>query len=113
MLFKVTKQYGRGAEIIAGSFSALSKAHEFMQHEAKKDAHMKIQALYRIYEFDEVIDELDSMKLDATPHHKQQEQQGGAGAGKSSGFRPTPLSVAPKPKGSVHHSKEDDEEKDK
>lgn len=112
MLYKVTKQYGRGAETIAESFNALSKAKEFMQNEAKKDAQMKIQSHYRIYEFDEVVDELDSAKLDATPEYKKQEQQSG-GAGKGAGFRPTPLGTSPKPKGSTHQQQDDEGDKKK
>ncbi len=110
MLFKVTKQYGRGTETIAESFSALAKAREFMQHEAKKDVQMKIQTIYRIYEFDEVVDELDTSKMEAESAPKQPEQQGG-GAGKGAGFRPTPLGTAPKPKGSTHYQKDDEEDK--
>lgn len=113
MLFKVTKQYGRGTEIIANSFSDLVKARDFMHAEAKKDAHMKIQATYRLYEFDEVMETVDTAKLDSTPHHKQAEQADAAGAGRQSGFRPTPLGVSPKPKGSVHHQKDDKEDEDK
>jgi hypothetical protein len=109
MLFKVTKQYGRGAETIAESFSDLAKARAFMQHEAKKDAQMKIQTLYRIYEFDEVVEELDTAKMDTTP--QQSEQNSDSSAGKGAGFRPTPLGTSPKPKGSVHQKPDDEEEK--
>lgn len=110
MLFKVTKQYGRGAEIIANSFQEQAKARKFMLDEAAKDAHMKIQATYRLYEFDEVIEEVDTSKLDAVPHHKQAEATGGAGAGQQSGFRPTPLATAPKPKGSLHQKSDEEED---
>lgn len=113
MLFKVTKQYGRGTETIAESFSVLAKAREYMQREANKDALMKTYPVYRLYEFDEVIDEIDTAKLDTTPHHQQQQAQqaSGSGAGQSSGFRPTPLGMAAKPKGSIQQSKLDDEDK--
>jgi len=59
-----------------------------------------------------VLEELDSGKLDATPHHRQQEHQGGA-AGQGSGFRPTPLTTAPKPKGSMQQQNDQNDEKKK
>ena len=114
MSYNITKQFGTGREIPDRNFTKLDEAKIYVQQSAESDAAMKINCIYRIYEFDDVVHEVNSAKIDLSS--KPADSAGSSSAGKGSGatFNPTPFAVSAKPKGAVQHWKNDPEEdKDK
>ncbi|EKD70392.1 MAG: hypothetical protein ACD_46C00544G0004 [uncultured bacterium] len=109
-MYKVTKQYGRGSEIFAQSFSKLADATSFMQLAVEADAAMKVNVIYRLYEFDEVIKEIDSSKMELAARENSQ-----SGQGKTSGatFKPTPFEMSPRPRSTPPKWLHDEEDKNK
>ena len=113
MSYKVKKQYARGAETFCESFKQLADAKKFMNEKLSEDASMSIKVIYRLYDaVDELIEEVDASNFDPA---STSGDQGSQGAGKSAGFRPTPLNTAPRPAGMPHSwiKGEDDDKKDK
>lgn len=112
MLYHVTKQYGHGAEIKCNSFKTLHEAKQFVDENIKAEAAMKIEVVYRIKEFDDVIEAFDSTKLSL---HDEPTNESPSDSGKSSEavFRPSPLQSALKPAGMQQNwvNPKDDEEK--
>lgn len=111
MFYKVTKKYGQGPETPGESFKTLDEAVAFAQQSAESDAAMKIQTIYRIYEFDDLLREIDSTKIEIGGKQDQAEQSS-QGAGQTSGFRPTPLNTAPRPKGAIQPWDKKDKDED-
>jgi hypothetical protein len=108
MIYKITKQYGKGKEISDRQFSTLKEAKDYMQQNAESDAAMKTQVIYRVYEFDEVVYEVDSSKIDISSQFSSGDSSGGKSS--SATFRPTPLATAPRPAGMPPKSIIDPEE---
>jgi hypothetical protein len=98
-MYKITKQYGKSKEMTDKSFSTLKEAKDYVQSSAESDASMKIAVIYRLYEFDEVIHELDTTKIVLSNLQSSSESSAGAKSSSAS-FRPTPLATSPSPKGS-------------
>lgn len=99
MPYKVTKQYGRGLETIAQRFKNIDEAKRFMLQSAESDAAMKVQCVYRLYDFDDVIDTLDSTKIDLSSKTTDSSDAGSQGKTSSATFRPSPLQTTPRPPG--------------
>jgi len=111
MHFKVKKQFGRGKETLTAQFADQADARLFIQVRLATDAKMKIEAVYKLYEFDDLIEEFDAEKLQSAA---SKEESGSQGKGSTSGFRPTPFSTSPKPSGmpSKWSSSQDEDEDD-
>lgn len=108
MIYSVTKKYETGSEQPCKKFNTLEEARAFTHEAAETDARMKIKVTYRIYEFDEVIDTIESDKVCLSSSESASSSQG-RGAGSS----PTPFATAPQPKGSMPKwatNKEDEDE---
>lgn len=116
-MYKVTKQYGRGAEInMGGRFNNLVEAKAFVDKHIMEDALMNVKVIYKIYEFDELLSEYDSSKVN-TAAARTSDEQGSQGKGSTASFRPTPLNTSPRPPGTppkwIHDADEDKEDKEK
>jgi hypothetical protein len=98
MLYHVTKQYGRSPEIKCNSFKTLAEAKQFVDENIQGEVAMKIEVIYRIKEFDDVIEAFDSTKISL---HDEPANESSTSTGKNSEavFRPSPLQSALKPAG--------------
>ena len=110
MRYQVKKQYQRGSETACGQFTKIEAAREFMLKAAKADAELKVSLIYRLYDFDELLEEIDTSKL-TTEAASPTESAGSAGKGQSASFRPTPLNMTPRPKGTPPNWLKDEEDK--
>lgn len=115
MRFKVKQRYGRGPETQLGEFKTVEEARTFLNKKIENDVAMKLNVIYRIYDFDEMIDEQDTSKIDASQLFRPSETSGSSqgSQGKGATFRPTPLNTSLKPKGMPSNWKDEDEDKDK
>lgn len=116
MIYKVTKQFsaGGGKEQPLRQFKSLAEAKSFASESAEGDAVMKIQAVYRVYEFDDLLATIDSNNIQ--PTSKSSDAGGSQGMGSGARFSPTPLEMSPRPKGTaprVWSEDKDDKNKDK
>jgi hypothetical protein len=113
MIYKTTKQFARGPEIILESFREYSEAEHFVQIKLSEDIQYKVQATYRIYEFDEVMKEFTQKdaKIPGAPPSSSSQAASGQ-AGKKQVFSPTPFNTKPQPGGLPRSSiiEMDDEE---
>lgn len=109
MQYKITKQFGTGREVADKTFTTLFEATEHVQQCAEADAAMKVKTVYRVYEFDEVIHEVNSATVVLS---SPSSESSGSGSGKGSGisFNPSPLMTSAKPKGAIQHWKKNDED---
>lgn len=107
MIYSVTKKYEAGSEQPCKKFNTLEEARAYMQESAETDARMKIRVTYRIYEFDEVIDTVDSMMVKLT---SSSSESSSGSRGHGAGFKPTPLETSPRPKGTAPHWFNDEDE---
>lgn len=116
MIYKVTKQFSGGREQPCQQFKTLKEAKDHATTAAAENALMKINVIYRVYEFDDLIDTVDSSKVVPTETTSGSSDDE-AGGGKQSGatFQPTPFAKAPQPKGSPPKwlIDPDEDEKDK
>lgn len=112
MIYKVTKQFGGGKEQPTQQFKSLEDAKTFATEGAEADAAMKIQAVYRVYEFDDLLETIDSSKITAS---SKSGDTSSSARGQSSGarFSPTPLEMSPRPKGTAPKVWSDDSKDDK
>lgn len=117
MQYKVTKQYQRGIEQLAKTFTGESDARAYIEKHAAENASMKIQVTYRLYDFDDLMAEIDSSKVTSqSSTSPSAESSGAAGKGSGANFRPTPLPMAPRPSGMPQNwrsDKDDEDEKGK
>jgi hypothetical protein len=112
MQYKVTQQYQRGLEQSAKTFVKEADARAYMQEQLAYNASMKIQVVFRLYDFDDVMAEMDSTNF--KPEAAASGESSGASSGKSSGanFRPSPLQTSLRPGGMPNNWKDDDKKKD-
>jgi hypothetical protein len=108
MIYKVTKQYGAGREMPCDQFKDLASAQAFVQEKIREDISLKIKAIYRIYEWDDLLQAFDSETTEISP-----QSDGSQGQGKGASFRPTPLNSSPRPPGMPHHWLKDDDKSGK
>lgn len=113
MTFKVTKQFGSGAgrEQSCGQFKTADKAKVFAIECAESDAAMKIQTIYRIYDFDDLVGTITSNDVQA--ESKPSESSGSQGQKSGASFRPSPLQTAPRPSGMPANNWVEPDEDDK
>ncbi len=101
MIYKVTKQYGQGLEGPADAFKTLEEAKAFVQSAAAQDAAMKIKVVYKVYEFDDLLHEVDSSHLVLSVSNQQSEDDSGQGQQSGAHSRPNPLGTTLQPKGAL------------
>lgn len=106
MRFRVTNQYSKGPEDILAEFKNQQDAESFITNKAGYDNAMKVKVIYRLYDTFELVKEYDSAEV-------QESSSASSGSGKSSGFRPSPLSTTPTPPGLPKKWWNDDEEEKK
>lgn len=112
MHFKITAQYAGARELpLNESFNDINKARAFIANKMHENAALKLKVIYRLYEWDDLLQEFDPAKIDlsATSGDSSSSQ----GQAKGASFRPSPLQSAPRPAGIPHSSFKDDEDKDK
>lgn len=113
MQYKVTQQYQRGIEQLAKTFTRESDARAYIQEHATVNASMKIQVTYRLYDFDDLLAEVDSSKLtSASTTSAGSDAPGSTGKGSGANFRPTPLPMAPRPSGMPQNWRSDKDDED-
>lgn len=114
MQYKVTQQYQRGSEQLAKTFVRAEDAWVYIKAQAEAQAAMKIQVIYRLYDFDDIIGELDSStyKPEASAPDAGS-ASGAAGKGNQEVFRPSPLATAPRPSGMPQNWRKPEDDKDK
>ena|SRR3990167_4165648 len=116
MTYKVTKQFmaSAGREQPCGQFKTEKEAKEFAVESAESDAAMKIQTVYRIYDFDDLMATINSNSIQS---EMKSTDASGDSQGQKSGasFRPSPLQTAPRPSGMPANNwvKPEDGDKDK
>lgn len=114
MQYKVTQQYQRGSEQLAKTFVREADAWAYIKDQAVIQSSMKIQVIYRLYDFDDIIGELDSSTYQPEAEGSGGESSaGGAGKESQAVFRPSPLATAPRPSGMPQNWRPAEDEKDK
>lgn len=115
MQYKVTHQFQRGIEQFDKNFVKEADARAYMEDKLSQNASMKIQVVFRLYDFDDIIAEIDSVNYKPQQAQDKANESSASGAGKGSGmaFRPTPLSTSPRPKGMPQNWRPKDEEEEK
>lgn len=112
MHYKVTSQYVGAREIDAEQFSDLNKAKAFIENKLRENANLKLKVIYRLYEWDDLIQEFDPSKMEEMTGSSG--ESGSQGKGQGARFSPTPLQTSPRPPGMPPSSfKDDDDDKKK
>ncbi len=111
MLYKVKKQYARGASTLVAEFDTMNDAKLFIAANLAEDARLKVKAMYQLLEGMDVIEEFTEAELPST---SSTESSGGAsgGQGQRSSFQPTPFNATPRPPGMPHSWIKDDDTKE-
>jgi hypothetical protein len=115
MGYEVKQQFGnRGPEKLMGEFRTIDEARKFAFDKLKADAIYKINSIYRISQFDEIIEEWTPDKWQKIADQQQSsyldEQNSSSGAKSQSSFRPSPLQSSPRPAGVPASSFKDEED---
>lgn len=110
MLYKVTKQYGRGTETRIAEFNDTNDAKKFIQEKLAEDARLKVKATYRLLEGMDVLEEFTESQVTDTSSSSSSSSSGGAG--QRSSFQPTPFNATPRPPGMPHNWIKDEDNKD-
>lgn len=115
MTYRVTKQYGRGADIFCQDFKNLKDAQAFIAENLDNDIKMNVAIIYKIAEFGEVIKTYDAKNYAeiADLNTSAQAESGAGGKGSGASFQPTPFSTTAKPKGAPQNWVKDEDDKDK
>lgn len=113
MLYKVKKQYGRGASQLVAEFDDMEDAKLFIRAHLKEDARLKVKAAYQLLEGIDLIEEFTEAEQSVSDSSSSGESSSGGGQGKRSSFQPTPFNATPRPPGSPHNWIKDEDEDDK
>ncbi|MEO9204121.1 MAG: hypothetical protein ABI296_00220 [Gammaproteobacteria bacterium] len=111
MLYRVTKQYGRGTETPVAEFNDLEEAKLFINGKLLEDERVKVKATYRLFEGMDLVNEFSESWLKSSSSDDEGSASGATGAGRSSGFQPTPFNTAPRPTGLPHNWVKDEDGK--
>lgn len=117
-MIKLTKQFVAGGgkeQPVSKSFKNMDEAKSFAHECLQSDAAMRIQTVYRIYDFDDLVATIDASTVVT---QSSASDASGSSQGQSSGarFSPSPLQNAPRPPGMPANNwvvPKDDEDKDK
>lgn len=99
-IYKVTKQFGGGREQPCHQFKTLPEAQKHATDSVENNVAMKIKAVFRIYEFDDLIQTVDTesyVSALGAANTASESSQGGMQSGAT--FKPTPFEMSPRPKG--------------
>lgn len=111
MIYRVTKKYGTGADILVTQFNNINDAKKHIQEKLIEDARYKLKVTYRLWEGMDMLEEFTEAQV--TESASDSDSGAGSGAGQRSGFQPTPFNMAPRPPGMPHSwIKDDDDQKD-
>lgn len=113
MIYNVTKKYESGSEQPCERFEKLDQAKSYALECAEKDASVRVKVIYSIYEFDEVVETVDSTKITIRHDSKESDESSSSSKGQGAAFRPTPLETSPRPKGTAPRWIHDDDKNDK
>lgn len=103
MKYKVTACYPRDSDRPIANFADLNDAKLFIENKLGINQGLKVSVIYKIFEFDEKIEEYDPTKLDTSSESSTKSTQ-------TSSFKPSPFSTRLEPKGTVKKWWPDDEE---
>lgn len=117
-MIKLTKQFVAGGskeQPVSKSFKNMDEAKAFALESLQSDAAMRIQTVYRIYDFDDLMVTIDASALSQSSGSSE---SSGSSQGQGTGarFSPSPLQNAPRPPGMPANNwvvPKDDEDKDK
>tara|TARA_R110000868_G_scaffold74514_4_gene215435 strand:- start:145 stop:504 length:360 start_codon:yes stop_codon:yes gene_type:complete len=101
-IYKVTKQFGGGREQPCHQFKTLPEAQKHAADSVENNVAMKIKAVFRIYEFDDLIETVDTdsyVPPTSSVNISNDSSQGGKQSGAT--FKPTPFEMSPRPKGTA------------
>ncbi len=115
MLYKTTKRFGRGPEMILETFRDYQEAEQFIQIKLSEDIHFKVQATYRVYEFDDLLKEFTQKdaRIPGAQSQAVTESSSVQSSGKTQTFSPTPFNTRPQPGGMpVSWIRDEEESKD-
>lgn len=110
MIYRVTKQFSTGSEQPCQQFKTLQEAKVYALDSASKNAALKIKVVYRVYEFDDIMETYDSAKVGDEAQSSSAATTGGKSSGSS--FQPTPFATAPRPSGLPHNWVKDSDNKE-
>lgn len=114
MLYRVTKQYGRGGESPVAQFDNMKDAKALIQEKLLEDERFRVKATYRLWEGMDLLREFTEADIERSSSGRDSESDGGAGgAGQRSRFQPTPFNATPRPSGSPPNWIKDEDEEDK
>lgn len=109
MTYKVSVQYGQGREnYFTENFNNANLARDFIKEKMAENTLLR-NTIYRLYEFDDLIETFDAEKMETTPKDNHEAQ----GRGQGSGFQPTPFNTSPKPAGMPHNWNKEGPDKEK
>ena len=112
MLYRVTKQYGRGPDILVEQFRDIQPAKNFIMTKLADDARVKVKSTWKLWEGMDLLEEFTELNLSDTSS-RDEGSGSSSGQGQRSSFQPTPFNMAPRPPGSPHSWINDEEDDDK
>ncbi len=110
MLYKVMKQYARGAETLIAQFNDTADAKLFINAKLIEDARLKVKVTYRLLEGMDVLEEFSDVQ--GASDVSGVGSAAGSGSQQRSSFQPTPFNMAPRPAGIPHSWVKDDDKKE-
>lgn len=99
LIYKVTKQFSGGKEQPCKQFKTLNEAKAHATDSAAQNADMKIKVVYRVYEFDELLETIDSSTIQTPASNAASTASAAGGIQSGATFKPTPFEMSPRPKG--------------
>ncbi len=108
MLFRVTKRYTRGTDMLIAEFNDTNDAKMFIKAKLAEDARMKVKVTYCIFEGMDLLEEFSE-----SDQQDSGSSSGSAGSGQRSSFQPTPFNASPRPPGMPHNWLKDEEDEKK
>lgn len=115
MHYKVTSQYAGARELPTEQYDDINKAKAYIENKLRENAALKLKVIYRLYEWDDLLQEFDPSKMDPAKLSSEgsDSDNQSQGQGKGSSFSPSPLPTSPRPPGMPASSFKRDDEKDK
>jgi len=112
MIYRVTKQYGKGADTLATQFDNINDAKKFIQEKLIEDARYKLKVTYRLWEGMDLLQEFAEVQVTENASDSGDTGAGSGTASKQSSFQPTPFNMAPRPSGTPHSWIKDDDDQE-
>jgi hypothetical protein len=107
--YKVAAKYAKGPEQLVAKFDKQDEAKEYIEQKLQKDAAMKVNVTYLLYDTGELLASYDQSNA-----NDESGLGGGQQKASTQSFRPTPLQTTLRPTGMPPSSfKNDDDDKKK